>query len=832
LKQKRTLVIADNLESIFPGGDAPLETAVRTHVWDVLLKLSQIGAGVLLTTRDTAFGDGKMAPGKHVAHLALAGLHPEDAYALATRLLEYLGIDRAKAPYAELRELLNQLDYHPLAIQLVLPALGASSLTLAQLTADFSSLLPHFQDDTETGRNRSLLASLDYSLRRLSQAQRALLPRLALFEGGASEDDLLAITEIPETEWVQLRPALEQAALLTAEQIAGFTVPFLHFHPVLAPYLRSQPGADDPALRQRYAQRYAGLADYLYFEDSRHPQEVRALAQKELPNLRRALALLLEAGELDAASDMANSIAMFLNYFGLLREREELRRRVGEAVAAKRTQESGGLTYAEYLRESGLGDDEYGQGKIRAAYTRFTTLLDRIEALPKGDPLGPGSYEHCQTLGQLARCLKNGGHPAAAEDSLHKSLTLIEALLSQQPENEDYLRERGTDLTDLADVLTDQGKYSQAREAYEQALEIDEQLGDLRGKGVDLLQIGTLLLQQRDYAEAQSRYLAAMQLFHRLGEPALEAGSWFQLGSVAQEQQAWSEAERCYRESLAMYERLGDAAGTAKTCNQLAMVARGAGRPVEAEGWYRRAIELKAQVETGSSSLANSLNNIAGLLVNEVRAGRAATNRLTEAKRYAEQALAVKVTLDASVQIWATLNILTQIADLEGHAEEARDYRRRERETFAAFEGNRYHIDQQHGPLIAAIAAAVQGDAHAREAVEAALPELEEDGWKIATPTRRIWSGERDWNTLVEEVDSQDALLILRVLETIEEPTEAQSKTLEEIIASLPASIREPLEQGNQAAFQQAFDALSAEEQQVVVEAMQYLQAQAGEESK
>ena len=45
--------------------------------------------------------------------------------------LQHLGIDRAKAPYAELRDLLHQLDYHPLAIQLVLPALGASSLTLA-----------------------------------------------------------------------------------------------------------------------------------------------------------------------------------------------------------------------------------------------------------------------------------------------------------------------------------------------------------------------------------------------------------------------------------------------------------------------------------------------------------------------------------------------------------------------------------------------------------------------------------------------------------------------------------------------------------------------------
>ncbi|MGZ6366510.1 MAG: CHAT domain-containing protein, partial [Ktedonobacteraceae bacterium] len=198
LKQKHTLIVADNLESILPGGDAPLEAAVRTQLWEVLQKLSQMGAGVLLTTRDTAFGDGRMAQGKSVSHLALGGLHPEDAYTLASRLLEYLGIDRAKAPYAELRELLKQLDYLPLAIQLVLPALHESSLSLAKIKADFSSLLPHFTDDLETGRNRSLLASLDYSLRRLSQAQRDLLPRLGLFEGGTSEENLLAITEIPE----------------------------------------------------------------------------------------------------------------------------------------------------------------------------------------------------------------------------------------------------------------------------------------------------------------------------------------------------------------------------------------------------------------------------------------------------------------------------------------------------------------------------------------------------------------------------------------------------------------------------------------------------------
>jgi len=386
LKERPALVIANNLESILLGGEAPLEAAVRAHLWDALLDLAQLGAGVLLTTRDTNFGDGRLSPGKQVAHLALGGLYAEDAYTLASRLLVDLQIDRARAPYAELRDLLQQLDNHPLAIQLVLPALR--TILLATIRADFAKLLPNFKDDTTTGRNRSLLASLDYSLQRLSEEQRKLLPRLALFEGGASEARLLAITEIPEAEWGTLRPALEQAALLTAEHIHdNVSVPFLRFHPVLAPYLRSQPGADDAALRERYTRHYYGLASYLYGEDNRNPHPVRALVHKELPNLRRALDLLQEEGELDAASDMAESIAKFLNNFGLLRERDELRRRINDAVAAKGAQKGGLLTQPEWLRESGLGEDELQKGNLRTAYDRFTKLLARMEVLPEDTPL-------------------------------------------------------------------------------------------------------------------------------------------------------------------------------------------------------------------------------------------------------------------------------------------------------------------------------------------------------------------------------------------------------------------------------------------------------------
>jgi tetratricopeptide (TPR) repeat protein len=462
---------------------------------------------------------------------------------------------------------------------------------------------------------------------------------------------------------------------------------------------------------------------------------------------------------------------------------------------------------------------------------RFTALLERIEAVPEGTARGHGSYEHCVTLGQLARCLGSGGQPATAESFLRKALEVIEALLEQQPVNAHYLRQRAALLSDLGDVLTDQGKYTPAQEAYEAALEGTKQVGDPRSQAVVLGQLGFLILEQRDYAEAHARYVEALHTFQALGEPRGEATAWHQLGRVAQEQQAWTEAERCFRESLAIKERLGNAAGAAQTCNMLAVVTAAAGRPGEAEGWYKRALAFYEQMQAGTSDHARALNNLANLLTDEVRAGRAATTRLAEAKRSAEQALAIEETLDASATIWTILEILAQIAELEGRAEKAQSYRRRARETFAAFEGNRYHLDLQHGSLITAIAAAARDDPQAQEAVEAVLPELEARGWKIATATRRIWAGERNWDALAADLDRQDALLILRVLEMLASPGEDSAQPAPETsLASLPVAIRDAVEQGDEAAFAQTIEALSPAEQQAVLRVLEQLQAQTEEE--
>jgi hypothetical protein len=139
------------------------------------------------------------------------------------------------------------------------------------------------------------------------------------------ENVLLGITQMDKDLWQDARAELEQAALATAESLPGIAFPFLRFHPTLVPYLASLlPASRRAALEDRYWRAYYGFADFLYHTDTQHPHEARAIALRELPNLRRALDLAVDAGEVAAAVEFADSIARFLDAFGRWRERDAM----------------------------------------------------------------------------------------------------------------------------------------------------------------------------------------------------------------------------------------------------------------------------------------------------------------------------------------------------------------------------------------------------------------------------------------------------------------------------------------------------------------------------
>ena len=163
--------------------------------------------------------------------------------------------------------------------------------------------MPGFTTGAGKARNESLHVSFEFSLRRLGEETRALLPDLAVFQGGAMEIQALDITGWKIATWRQVRDELARAGLLTIDQAVSLDIKtdegdfhghYVRFHPTLLPHLAPQLlPARRAELEVRYRQSYHELASYLYNEDKKDPMHARAIAVRELPNLRRALDLML-----------------------------------------------------------------------------------------------------------------------------------------------------------------------------------------------------------------------------------------------------------------------------------------------------------------------------------------------------------------------------------------------------------------------------------------------------------------------------------------------------------------------------------------------------------
>ncbi|HJX53677.1 MAG TPA: tetratricopeptide repeat protein [Polyangia bacterium] len=758
LQRTPTLVILDNLEALAPESlQALLSAAVA---WS-----EAGGSRVLCTTRRPDFGhaDYKIEGTNFHRRIQLDGLgskrSPDDALEWCAALMKLPPAPSVPTPNrGELIGLFDRVNFHPLSIRVLAQQLKIRSA--AELGARLGELLAGAAagregEDTPAG----LLASLELSLDKLDAAARQVLPRLGVFRGGACEDGLLAITGLGDAgtpaAWPGLRRQLEAVALIEAEDIPGVGVPYLRFHPTLAPMLWPRLDvAEQARLNLAHRQRYYALSRYLYQEDSRHPHQARAIAWRELPNVLHAVHAALDAGDPDAV-DFAVYVNRFLGSFGLKQEAESL---VAKAQAA--AGEAGSRAW--YLAQSNRGEQLLGSGQVAEAAQVFQAILKQLGDTP--------NYERALTLHRLGRCCGAAGQPRQAEQLHGEALAVLDRL---EP-SDGVKRERGVVLTCLADVLAEQGRFGEARKAYQDGLKAKKEIGDERGQGVTFGQLGTLAMLEGNLPEAADRFRDALAHFQQLREPASEAVAWHQLGRVFQESQQWEQAERHYRESARIEEERGNLLGAAQTCNQLAAVNEAAGKPDAGEMWYRKAIEGFRAVGDETSPAA-VLSNLAGLL-------RTQPGRLAEARQLAEEALAIGQTLDpGAAEIWKTYTILADIADQEAQAApdarqtadlqaQGREYRRLAREAKRNFAGTRHEL-RQRLPVILRTITSVH-DPKQRLQFEQMLPGMEQHGWtNLVAAIRRILAGERDPDALCAALDLEDSMIVETVLQGLADPS-------------------------------------------------------------
>lgn len=730
LKKAATLLILDNLDALTPKALAALLTAASA--W------AKAGnSRLLMTTRqhDLPHPAFPKANSSQHSYLPLSGLGQEDALAYFQRLHKLPPAPLFKQPEREaLLVLFARVDFHPLSIGLL-----AQELKFRRIAA-LSKLLEHYLAENP---DNPLISSLKLSLDRLEPTARLLVTRLGVFQGGAMENMIELVTEINASDWAMLRPALESTGLIQAESLAhlGVAAPYLKFHPTLAPALWQELKDDEQAeLVARYRHSYYQLSDYLYHEDSKNPHAARAIALRELPNLLHGVYAALQASEAFAV-DFANNINRFLNTFGLHADKAALN------LAA---QQAGGDIGSEswYLTQSNQGEALYYAGQYAQAETLFQVLRRHLGPTP--------SHELCATLNRLGRCLNRQGK-AAAIDCYQQALVVAQSL-DTSPSTQSLI---GTLHADLADAFADSGDYAQAKAHYEQSLAIKKEIGDTRGVAVAQGQLGTLAMVQGDLHEAKQRYQSVLTLFASLNEPKMEATVWHQLGNVYQRAKAWQAAEHAYRESARIKEALGDTLSAASTWTNLAVLTDAQGNTDAAEQWYRKAIAVQQQ--GNPKDLAMSLNNLADLLQNQA-------TRIEEARALAEQALAIRETLDAAgAEVWKTYNLLAEIADKQQHSAKASQYRQSSRDSYLRFAGMTTQM-KRWGWLIAEVLNALSTQ-NVDEELTTDLQNLQQGEWtNLVNAIQHLLNGERKEAILLEPLSYREAAIIHLILLGIAKP--------------------------------------------------------------
>ncbi len=803
LSQGSCLVVWDNFESLLPKGNAELPGEELRKLLNMGLALTEDNsAKLLITTRDRNLRHEGYEPSQVTAHMGIEGFRLSESLEFAGNILDELEHPRPDRP--DLERLLEYLGGHPLSIQLVVPKLKDYNNNVKLVIDEFENLYPDFKSGKAKHRNESLDVSLSFSLNRLSDETKKQMTGLGVFEGRAMGFAIAIVCEIEKWNETgeKLMGELEGVGLVKKKNLlvpAGLLLlmsgkedipqemfektvpmPFYKFHPTLAPYLRARQTSEErKALEERYRKFYYVLSLVLYKGDSRAPHETRIIAQKEMPNLRHALDITMKAGETDTAVKFAETVERFLNYFGRWRERDTMMKKM---VSAAGTSASGGpLTKTEYLVQSRQGELLWQKGRAKEAEQIFRGLLARMDIGTDYD----GVYDRALTLDRLGRCMKSQGRTAEAETEYSRALDVL-AGMDQKDKN--VRRQTGAVHTDLADILSDQGRYSEAREHYEASLKIYEALGDKRGSAVNSGQLGTLAMLQGDYDEARQRYKEALNRFKALGETQSEAILWHQLAMVAEKEAErttgdqrtalLTEAEKAYKESLRLEESIGNNSGAGYTAGQLAILSYRARRYNDAELWHIKAKEnfkkAEQQKETAMvyNNLADLLLNVHKIPQNERPPAFANRDLLSEAEQWAHQAREIRESIgDFSVEIWKTYGILANIAEALNNPKAVSHWRKKERKAYAAFPGHWAQYKKIWIPQIAAIRKAVQGDSEAKETVAGLLENFAQtDDWKnLAVVLGKVLSGERDAEKLADayNLDVVDYLILVKVLEGV-----------------------------------------------------------------
>ena len=485
----RTLVVVDNLEHL-PDAFPEIAELLRAAPTLTILATSRVPLRLALERE------------YRVQPLDVPDPAETDPAAIGTTAAVRLYVDRARqvAPDFELTpenaaavaRIARGLDGLPLAIELAAARVRVFGVdgTIERLGEALSLLRRSAPDLPE--RQRSLRATIEWSVRLLDPSARHVLLALATFPGGATLRALETVVE-PDTDVATALDVLLDASLVTSTLASG--EPRFGMLDTIRAYATTELEREDPAHDTRRRQ-LAWATDLA--EDGEPRYWTRGTpwldrVEPELANVRAALDFARASGDLAGEARLASSLR---HYWRVRGHGVEGTRRLEDVLERASTVEPrlrARLQHETAVMRLVTGDFDGARDLWLAALDLYTELGDRVEI----------GRVHAE-LGALENAV---GDPRA---SIRYSETAVELL-----PDEEFIAL--ICLGNLAESYEQTGDLDRARETALRVLEAQRRTGDRDGVAYMSLALASVALKQGDLAESHRRLVECFTVAAEVG---------------------------------------------------------------------------------------------------------------------------------------------------------------------------------------------------------------------------------------------------------------------------------------------------------------------------
>jgi non-specific serine/threonine protein kinase len=492
LQEKRCLLILDNFEQVIEA--APVVAALSSGMTQLDILVTSREA--LNLSRERVVPVHPLSLPDHSHLQSPVALSQVEAVALfVQRAAEAQPGFRLSATNARhVAEICIQLDGLPLAIELA--AARTRVLPPQYLRDELRDVLSTLTGGPRDGaeRQRTLRATIDWSYRLLSEQEKKLFARLAVFHGGRSLEAIEAVCmpELTIGMFGGLESLVSKNLLLRGDDLAG--EPRFVYLETIHQYAweRLLESGEADVIRMRHTEYFTRLVEVVV-PGLRGPEQESFLRviRTEYDNVRAALSWSLGDQEYLLGIRLVVALSDFWYYEGSVAE--------------------GSLWPEQALAKAGAAPLD-----LQAQLLNSAGLL----AFSRGDhEVGERWHEQALALARLT------GDKASAAWALF----WLSAHATASPE-----------------------KYESGIEKCRQSLVLFEETGDHYGLAWGNNQIGELSRLLGRYEDAQSAYLASLAICRATGNLHREAIALVNLGYVARHRGAFQEAESYVLEGLAL----------------------------------------------------------------------------------------------------------------------------------------------------------------------------------------------------------------------------------------------------------------------------------------